>query len=348
MDVVRLLRGFDRFQQRHAWAGFPYAVVKKYGDDQAGYLAALIAYYGFFSVFPLMLVFVSVLGILLANDPELQQRIIDSALAQFPIVGPTIAQEVQAIQGNTIALVVGIVTALWAGLGVVQAGQNAMNRIWGVPRKDWPNFFVSRLRSVILLVVLGAMVVASTVLSGLATIGGADALVDRLWQLALSLAFNLVLFVVVFRVLTRLDLRTRDVLAGAAAAAVSWTVLQALGGLYVTHAIKGASNVYGTFALVIGLLVWIYLGAQMTLYCAEVNVVRERRLWPRSLVQPPLTEADRRTMEEGTLVERRRPEQHIAVSFEPEGRPPRPEGQPGDGEGRGDGVDPTAGGREGS
>ncbi len=318
MDLVRAL---DRFQQRHAWAGFPYAVVKKYGDDQAGYLAALIAYYGFFSIFPLLLVFVSVLGIVLANDVELQQRIIDSALAQFPIVGPTIASEVEAMTGNTLALVIGIATALWAGLGVVQAGQNAMNRVWRVPRKDWPNFWVSHLRSLVLLLVLGVMLVVSTLLSGLATVGGAEAWVVRLWQYAVSVAFNLLFFVVVFRVLTRLNLRTRDVLAGAIAAAIAWTVLQAIGGLYVTHAVKGASNVYGTFALVIGLLVWIYLGAQMTLYCAEINVVLARRLWPRSLVQPPLTEADERALAEGALVELRRPEQHIAVTFEPEERP---------------------------
>jgi YihY family inner membrane protein len=319
MDVVRSL---DRFQQRHAWAGFPYAVVKKYGDDQAGYLAALIAYYGFFSIFPLLLVFVSVLGIVLANDPELQQKIIDSALAQFPIIGPTIADEVGAIAGNTVALVVGLVTALWAGLGVVQAGQNAMNRIWRVPRKDWPNFWISHLRSLILLLLLGGMVVVSTLLSQLPALNAAEAWLDRVWQVGVTLGFNLVFFVVLFRVLTRLRLRTRDVVVGAVAAAVAWTVLQAIGGLYVTHAVKGASNVYGTFALVIGLLVWIYLGAQMSLYCAEINVVLARRLWPRSLVQPPLTEADERALAEGALVERRRPEQHIEVTFDqPEEHP---------------------------
>ena len=321
MSVVpRTLSALDRFQQRHAWAGFPYAVVKKFGDDEAGSLAALIAYYGFFSLFPLMLVFVSVLGIVLADNADLRQRIIDSALAQFPIVGPTIATEVDAITGNGVALAVGIVAALWAGLGVVQAGQRAMNRVWDVPRKDWPNFFVSRLRSLLMLAVLGATVLASTLLSGLATRAGAGSL-QRVWQLALSLVFNIVLFLLVYRVLTRLDLRWRDVLVGGIVAAVLWTALQSLGGLYVSHTIQGASNVYGTFALVIGLLVWIALGAQLTLYCAEINVVRARRLWPRSLVQPPLTEADRRVLRAGTLVERRRREQHIEVTFDTPDRP---------------------------
>lgn len=320
MSVVRIVRALDRFQQRRVWAGFSFAVVKKFGDDQAGYLAALIAYYGFFSVFPLMLVFVSVVGIVLANSPDLQQKIIDSALAQFPIVGPTIAAEIQAISGNVVALVVGVAMALWAGLGVVQAGQNAMNRVWDVPRKDWPNFFISRLRSLLLLVVLGVMVLVSTFLSGLATLGGGSQSFERLWQIGLSLLFNLAVFLAAYRVLARLDLRWSDVLPGAIVAAVLLTALQSVGSLYVGHTVKDASNLYGTFAFVIGLLVWIYLGAQLTLYCAEINVVRARRLWPRSLAQP-LTEADRRVMEAGTLVERRRPEQHIEVSFETQERP---------------------------
>lgn len=313
--LPRTLRALDRFQQRHAWAGFLFAVAKKYGDDEGGSLATLIAYYGFFSVFPLMLVFVSVLGIVLADNAELQQRIVDSALAQFPIVGPTIADEVEALTGNIVALAVGLATALWAGLGVVQAAQRAMNRVWDVPKKDWPNFFTSRLRSLVLLVVLGAVILASTMLSGLAISGDGGAL-DRVGQLALSLLLNLVLFLFVFRVLTRLNLRWRDVAPGGIVAAVLWTALQGVGGLYVSHTIAGASNVYGTFALVIGLLVWIALSAQLTLYCAEINVVRARKLWPRSLVQPPLTEADRTVLRAGALVERRRPEQHIEVTFD--------------------------------
>lgn len=314
--VERLVRTIDRYQQRHSWIGYPYAVVKKYGDDQAGSLAALISWYGFFSVFPLLLVFVSVVGIVLANDPDLQQRIIDSALARFPIVGPTIAGEIEALTGNAFALAVGVITTLWAGLGVVQAGQNAMNRVWDVPLKDWPNFLFSRLRSLVMLALLGALIVTSTVLSGMATVRGAAGPVERAWQLTLSSILNLLLFLLVFRVLPAANLRWRDVLPGAVVAGVLWTALQSLGGIYVTHAIDNASNVYGTFAVVIGLLVWIYLGAQLTMYCAEINVVRIRRLWPRSLVPPPLTDADRRALRAGALVEQRRAEQRVEVTFE--------------------------------
>ena len=183
--------------------------------------------------------------------------------------------EVHAITGNAVALTIGIVTALWAGLGVVQATQNAMNQIWDVPRKDRPNFFISRLRSLLMLFVLGITLLASTFFSGLATARSNGAVLVT-WEVGLSLLFNLVLFLLVYRVLTRLDLRWRDVLPGAIAAAVLWTALQWVGGYYVEHTIKRASNVYGTLALVIGLLVWIYLAGQLTLLCAEINVVRVR------------------------------------------------------------------------
>jgi YihY family inner membrane protein len=317
--IQRVGRAIDRFQQRHAWTAFPVAVVKKHGDDQAGYLAALMAYYGFFSLFPLLLVFVSVLGIVLANDPELQQRIIDSALAQFPIVGPTIAGDIEAITGNPVALTVGILTTLWAGLGVVRATQNAMNQIWDVPRKDWPNFFVANLRSLIMLIVLGSLILISTFLSGLATTGQWSFL--QAFGIAVSVLFNLGFFLLVYRVLTRLDLRWREVLPGAVVAAILWTVLQSLGGLYVSHTVRNASNVYGTFALVIGLLVWIYLGAQVALYCAEINVVHVRKLWPRSLAPPPLTDADMTVLRAAARQARRRDEERIEVSFD--------DGQPG-------------------
>ena len=314
----RSVRALDRFQQRHAWAGFPVAVVRKHGDDQGGYLAALIAYYGFFSLFPLLLVFVSVLGIVLANSPDLQERIIVSALARFPIVGPTIAEEIDAITGNVVALTVGLVTALWAGLGVVQATQNAMNQIWDVPRTERPGFVASRLRSLVMLIVLGTMVIASTVLLGLATAATTRWSFLPASGIVVALLFNLGVFLLAYRVLTSLTLRWGDVLPGAVVAAVLWTVLQGLGGLYVSHTIRNATNVYGTFALVIGLLVWIYLAAQVTLYCAELNVVRARRLWPRSLAPPPLTEADRRVLRANAERARRRAEEHIEVTFEPD------------------------------
>jgi membrane protein len=314
--IEKTVRKVDAAQQRHTFLSFPMAVVKKFGDDQAGYLAALIAYYGFFSLFPLMLVFVSVLGILLRGNPDLQQSIVNSALRDFPVIGDQISKNIHAISGNGFALAVGILGTLWAGLGVTQAAQNAMNRIWDVPRKDWPNFLFSRLRGLGMLAILGTITVGATFLSGFSSSGSANSLLLAIAGIAGSLVLNFLLFFLSFMVLTVKNVGWRDVVPGSIVAAVLWTLLQALGEYYLTHQIKNASEVYGTFALVIGLLVWIYLGAQLTLYCAEINVVRARRLWPRSLVQPPLTPADEHVLTALVQAEVQRPEETAEVSFD--------------------------------
>ncbi len=278
---------------------------RKFGDDRAGNLAVAIAYYGFFSMFPLLLTFVSVLGLILRGHQGLQDSIVHSALRDFPVIGDQIARNVHSISGNGVALAVGIVGTLWAGMGVTQAAQNAMNQIWDVPRKEWPNFLKSRFRGLLMLAILGTLTIGATFMSGLSTSGG-PAVVMAVLGIVGSLLLNLALFLVAYRVLTVRDVSWRDVFPGAAVAAVIWTAMQGLGGYYVTHQLKQASNVYGTFALVIGLLVWLSLGAQITLLAAEINVVRVNRLWPRSILQkPPLAEADRRTMTRGAKVEER-------------------------------------------
>lgn len=314
--IRRALEAFDRFQQGHAWAAFPVAVVKKFGDDQAGSLAALIAYYGFFSLFPLLLVFVTVLGFVLQGNAELQQRILDSALAEFPVIGTELGQNVGAVQGSGLALVVGLAGALWGGLGVMSSAQNAMNEVWNVPFTRRPNVMARTARSLGLLLVLGGGVILTT---ALASLGGAVA-GSGPFALAGSLLVNTGLFLLAFRVLTSAPVGWRDLWPGALVAGAAWTGLQALGSFYVQRQLRGASDVYGTFATVIGLLSWLYLAAQVTLLAAEVNVVRTRRLWPRSLVTPPLTEADRRALARLVRQEERRPEQRVEVSFEREAR----------------------------
>jgi YihY family inner membrane protein len=305
----------DRTQQRHKGLGFPYAVMKKFGDDQAGYLAALIAYYGFFSLFPLLLVFVSILGIVLKGDPSLQHRVVSSALANFPVIGPQISQNIHGLTGSGVVLALGIIGTLWGGLGVTMAAQYAMNTVWAVPFRDRPNFLFSRLRGLGLLAVMGTLTVVSSALSGIA--GGGSAWYFRVGGVVISVAVNLALFLFAFRVLTTEKVGWRDVLPGAVIAAVVWTILQIVGGYYVTHQLKTASNVYGTFAIVIGLLVWIYLGAQLTLYCAEINVVKKRRLWPRSLQPDKVpTQADKDVLAAQAKASERPPAQEVQVRFD--------------------------------
>ena len=313
--LQRTLERIDAAQQGRTWLAFPFAVFKKFGDDRAGNLAALIAYYGFFSLFPLLLVFVTVVSMVIAGNPELQQRIVDSAVSQFPIVGQQIAKNVHAIKGSGLALAVGIFGALWGGLGVVQAAQNAMNGVWNVPVKDQPNFVKSRVRALIMLVVLGAFVICSAILSGLSSSAGGIGTALKVVAIAGSVALNLAVFLAAFRILTVENVSWGEVLPGALCAAAAWSALQYLGTYLVAHQLKNASAVYGFFAVVIGLLWWIFLGAQVSLLSAEVNVVLKRRLWPRSLAQPPLTEADRQALEQLAKEEERVPQQRVDVRF---------------------------------
>ena len=310
----RLLRRVDKQHQQRAWVAFPYAVMKKFGDDQAGNLAALIAYYGFLSLFPLMLVLVTLLGMLLRNNPELQDTIRTSALANFPVIGEEISKNVHSLRGSGLALGIGLALALWAGLGVMKVLQTAMNAVWNVPYRHRPSFWLSLLRAMLLLLVLGVITVASAAAGSVGA--GSDSWLLGIAGIAISVLLNLVLFLLAFRILTTEDVAWGDVFPGALIAALAWTALQAVGGYIVSHQLQGASDTYGTFAMVIGLLAWIYLGAQITLFAAEVNVVRKRRLWPRAIVQPPLTDADKRALKSYAEQEERRPEEDVIVRIE--------------------------------
>ena len=261
-----------------------------------------------------MLVLVTLLGMLLRNNPELQDTIRTSALANFPVIGEEISKNVHSLRGSGLALGIGLALALWAGLGVMKALQTAMNAVWNVPYRHRPNFWLSLLRAMLLLLVLGVITVASAAAGSVGA--GSDSWLLRIAGIAISVLLNLVLFLLAFRILTTEDVAWADVFPGALIAGLAWTALQAVGGYIVSHQLQGASDTYGTFAMVIGLLAWIYLGAQIALFAAEVNVVRKRQLWPRAIVQPPLTDADKRALKSYAEQEERRPEEDVIVRIE--------------------------------
>jgi YihY family inner membrane protein len=307
------LHSLDRRQQRSRRLSFVAAVYKKFSDDQAGHLAALIAYYGFVSLFPLLLVLVTALGFVLQGDPRAREEILNGTLGQFPLISDQITHS--GLKGSIPALVVGIVGSLLAGLGVTGASQNAFNRIWAVPFRDRPNFIFVRLRGLATLAVLGAMWIISTVAAGFvgSASHGAPAVAAGV---VVAFAFNLALFMTAFKILTAIDLSWRTLLPGVVVAAIFWQGLQHLGGFYVDHLLKRTGPLYGLFAVVLGLLALLYLGAQLTMFAAEINVVRARKLWPRSLFGPPLLDADRRALSEAAEAQERVQGQEIEVTFD--------------------------------
>ncbi|MEX2393835.1 MAG: YihY/virulence factor BrkB family protein [Actinomycetota bacterium] len=285
--LERLKERVDAFQQRHAFLAFPYGVMKKFGDDRAGEQAALLAYYGFFSIFPLLLFAVTLMGMMLSNNPELQERILRSALAQFPIIGDQIRENVRAIGDSGVALFVGLFGALWAGLAGVKALQNAMDRVWDVPIRKQPGLVTRVRRGLLVLSFFGAFALATTGLSGIGA-GAEDVSAPiRIATFLGSFALNVVGFLFVFKMLTVADVSWNDVAPGAAVAGFGWTVVLSIGNYYVGTRLKHASAMYGFFGVVIGLLSWMYLAGQITLFCAEINVVRKEKLWPRSRTSAP-------------------------------------------------------------
>ncbi|MDE3082437.1 MAG: YihY/virulence factor BrkB family protein [Acidobacteriota bacterium] len=288
----RLLDATDRAQRRHPWSSLPISLVRKMSDDQGGNLAALVAYYGFLSLFPLLLSFASILGFVLAGDSGLRARVLEGVARSFPGFSGTIDS---TISGNGIALGVGLVVALWAGLGVTRALEGAMNTIWYIPMSERPNLWRSRIRGVAMLAVLGIAFILSSVLAGLQGTHVFTPAVANILSVVGPLALNAGLYVTAFLILTNRRLTWRRILPGALSGAVGWTLLQDLGAYYTRHEIAHASHLYGPLSLVVGLLAWIYLGAQLTLYAAQLNVVLAEKLWPRSL-RGVSTEADRRSL----------------------------------------------------
>jgi YihY family inner membrane protein len=315
MSLSDQLRRIDRLQQRHRRISFIAAVIKKFGDDQAGQLAALISYYAFVSIFPLLLVFVSVLGFVIHGDPVQQQKVLNGTLGQVPLLANLIKQSGKsALTGSGAALTVGTLTSVLAGLGVTNAAQNAFNQVWHVPYKHRPDFLKARLRGLGVLTILGVMVIVSTAAAGFATSATRGALTE-LGSILLAFAFNLILFATAFRMLTAVDLARRDLMPGVFTAAVLWQIVQHLGG-YWAGKVQHENAYYGTFGVVLGLMAVLYLGAQITIFAAEVNVVRARRLWPRSLFGPPLTAADKRSLTSSAEIEERMNEENVEVSFD--------------------------------
>jgi YihY family inner membrane protein len=315
MSLTNRLRELDRHQQRRRSISFVAAVIKKFGDDQAGQLAALIAYYGFVSLFPLLLVLVTVLGFVLQGNPSAQASILNSALSQFPIIGTQLQTNVHSLKGSGLDLAIGLGGSMLAGLGITGATQNAFNQVWHVAHKDRPNFIKSRLRGLGMLGLLGLLVIVSTVAAGYVTAGG-HGLLAIIGGVLTALLVNLLLFFTAFRLLTAAQVQTGELWPGVIFAAITWQILQHVGGFYVDHVIRHAKETSGFFALVLGLIAWLYLGAQVTLIAAEINVVRARRLWPRSFFSDPLLDADKRALTSSAEVEERIQEENVEVDFD--------------------------------
>ncbi len=287
--VTRVER-LDAYQQGHSWLGFPIAVAYKAFDDRAPYLAALVTYYAFVSLFPLILLFASIAGFVLQSDAHLRQQVIGSAVGNLPGIGSELRRQIKGFKGSGAGIAVGVVGVLYGALGATQAAQAAFNQIYAVPRNEQPNPLKSRVRSLGLLVLLGTAVLVSSGINILvSTANDVSAQLGaglRAVGLVFSGAINIALFTVAFQLLTAKELRIRNVITGGILAGATWQVVQTFGSQYVAHEVQHGSALYGVFGVVLATIAYVYLEALCLMFSAEINVVLHRRLWPRALLTP--------------------------------------------------------------
>lgn len=305
--------------------GFIVAVILKFNDDQAGNLVALLSYYAFFAMFPLLLVLVSVTGIVLRSSPALQHDLVNSAFSEFPIIGGQIHSQlgVTAFGHTTLALTVGILGAIWGARGFAGAIANTLYTVWAVPKVDRPGFPRNYLHMLGLLALVALWVVMTGATTAVAEAGsslGLSALGLRIAVLLASTLIDAALLLAVFRLAISAAVPTKAMLGGAIVAAIAWQLLLNLAGLLLSHSMRHAQEVAGLFGLVLGLLGWLALQATVTVYAIEADVVRVRNLWPRSLLGSPLTAADKAYLVSVAGIETRTREQHVDTDFGPPGQ----------------------------
>lgn len=312
IEVV--VRRIDRWQQQSTNAGFIFGVIKKYGDDRGGQLCSLIAFSAFLSFFPLMLVVVTLTAFASNRYAGFAARVRNSAVAEFPVVGAELVGNNNVLRGSGLGLVVGLLGLLWAGLGFTHALQYAFLEVWHVPHKSRPSFWLRLARSATVYVLLSSAVLASVLFGLLGAFVKNSRAAGAFGLLGASITSGAV-YLAVFWLLSPRDVRMRELLPGAIVAAIGWQSLQVFATQVVGYQIRRSSELYGAIGAALALIWFLVLCSQTLVYALEITVVKKDRLWPRSMVQPPLTHADRTYLRTLAKQEERRAEESITVSF---------------------------------
>jgi membrane protein len=237
---------------------------------QTGRSAALVAHFGFISVFPLFLVFTTILGFVLQDNPKLQQDIVDSALARLPLIGAKLAQSPQALEGSVVALLVGLLLAMWSGMKAFVALQGALDNTYEIAVDDRHGFAGTRVRALSAIGVIGVAQGVSAFLTGVVSAAGLSALSNVAIVVAAAV-LNAAVLAFTYRWLTTAALTWREVVPGAVFAGAAFALLQVVGTTVIARSQSNAESIYGEFATVIALLAWLSLHATVALVGAELN-----------------------------------------------------------------------------
>ncbi len=324
--VTRIIAWADRLQRNHGVLGFPYAVVKKYSDDDGGRQAALITYYGFLSIFPLLLLGVAVLSRVLADHPDLRQRLITAVVPQA--LRSTVEHSLATLPTSTIPFIVGLIGLLLSGTGVVFSAYQTLNHVAAVRYRFRAGFFSRYVRVFVVLVTLLAGALATGALTVVATALPSQ---PGLQRAAAVLGSALVVFAVLLlgaKLLLARPAPVRALWPGAIMGAAVVTVVLNAGAPLLARLVAKAGPVYGSFATVAGMFALLYLVGQALVYAAEVAAVRYAQLWPRALDPNRPTAADARAMALLAREQERIPAARIQFRLVARGSPPVPGGSP--------------------
>lgn len=292
MNIIeRTVQKIDVFQQRHPAFGLPFAVLKKYGDDSGGYQAALITYYGFLSVFPLLLVLLTVLQIFFHDDASVKHQVASGVSHFFPGIGGLLEENVHSMRRSGIGLAIGLVLTLYGARGVADVLRHTLNNIWQVPRMRRAGFPQGLYRSLIIMVASAVGFAATVAVSSFSALLGHATWVKMVANIAgFGVLFAILLFV--FATATARRVPRKDMMLGTGIAAAIIQLLLTFGSVLLAHQLKSFDSLYGTFAVVLGMLFWIYLLAQVIVYAVEIDSVRHLKLWPRAIQGDHPTKAD--------------------------------------------------------
>jgi YihY family inner membrane protein len=313
--VTNTVDRLDSYQQAHRLPGFLYAVVKKYGEDEAGHQAALLTYYGFLALFPLLLVLTTLTNLLASSHPDIQDTIIKGTTNYFPVLGSQLSDHVHTIHKTGLALAIGLLFTLYGARGVADVFRNGVNDIWQVPRRRRDSFPKALLKSLGLILIGGLGFLLASISAGIAA-GAGHGLGFRILGVAVNVFILFWLFTFLLNISLPRHVTLKETRLGAITAALGLVVLQAFGGYLLARQLKSLDAVYSYFAIALGLLFWIYLQAQVLYYAVEVATVHNERLWPRSL-NKNLTEADKRTYSRLARKEEMVEQERVKAQFKP-------------------------------
>lgn len=284
MDYInRRLHWLNRLQRSRPLLAFPFAVIKKYGDDKGGHQAALLTYYGFLSLFPTLLLTTTALQWFLRDDSHLKHRIITSVTDYFPLIGQQLQQQVHGFSKTGLPFLIGLLVLLYGLRGTADVFRQTVNNIWQVPPEKRSGFWSSLARNFLIVGIGGAGFVASAVVASYAASSRHNLALHAL--LFLTGAFSIFCtYMVIMKISLSNAVRVRRLWVGAAITTIGLLALQTLGGLILKHELRNLNNLFGTFAVVLGLFFWLYLQTQFLVYALEIDSVRVKKLWPRSLI----------------------------------------------------------------